>query len=94
MYLYEEALLIPEAAAATTRTKWTTLGLTMWSQHKTTRTVNPHSKMPQWVPGKHCAVIEPEQEEYYMFPSDPAKTYETFQNRWVIVRNQRLMCPS
>ena len=78
MYFYEEALLIPEAAAATTRTKWTTLGLTMWNQHKTTSTVNPHEKMPQWVPGKHCAVIEPEQEEYYTLPSDPARTYETF----------------
>ena len=93
IYLYEEALLIPEAAAAMTRTKWTTLGLTMWNEHKAKRKVNPQEQMPRWVPGKHYTVIEPEQDEYYTFPSEPVRTYETFRHRWVIVRNRRPYVP-
>ena len=93
MYFYAEALLWPEAATATTRTKWTPLGLMMWNEHKAKRKVNPREPMPRWLPGRHYIVIEPEQDEYYTFPSEPVRTYETFRHRWVIVRNRRPYVP-
>jgi hypothetical protein len=89
MYFYVEALLFPDACTTTIRTEWTQLGLLLWKEYVDQKRLHAQPQMPQWAPGKHYTVIEPANDEYYTFPSEPARTYEVFRHRWVIVRNRR-----
>ena len=93
MYFYAEALLSPDAFTTIKRTEWTPEGEQLWNDYIVKKKKNDQTQKPQWKPGKHYTVIEPLNDEYYTFPSEPTKAYEVFRHRWIIVRNRRPHVP-